>query len=180
MKTEITLLSFVWLITWIIWPTWLVHVYWVILSIKLIFFFCLNGYPLVRNHGPVSSVDIATDHELDGLGSNSGGDEISRPSRPALGPNLPPVQWVPGSFPGVKCSRGVLLTTHPLLVPRSWKSRAIPLPTLWATPACNGISLPLLVRNQVNRSVSQQSVIQAASQPVSRCKILWDPDSIPV
>jgi len=39
-----------------------------------------------------------------------------------------------GSFPGVKCSRGVLLTTHPLLVPRSWKSRAIPLPTLWAKP----------------------------------------------
>ena len=39
-----------------------------------------------------------------------------------------------GSFPGVKCGRGVLLTTHPLLVPRSWKSRAIPLPTLWATP----------------------------------------------
>jgi len=27
----------------------------------------------------------------------------------------------------------VLLTTHPLLVPWSWKSRAIPLSTLWAT-----------------------------------------------
>jgi len=39
-----------------------------------------------------------------------------------------------GSFTGVNCGRGVLLTTHPLLVPRSWKSRAIPLPTLWATP----------------------------------------------
>ena len=39
-----------------------------------------------------------------------------------------------GSFPGVKCGRDVLLTTHHLLVPRSWKSRAIPLPTLWATP----------------------------------------------
>ena len=39
-----------------------------------------------------------------------------------------------GSFPGVKCGRGVLLTTHPLLVPWSWKSRAIPLPTLWASP----------------------------------------------
>ena len=39
-----------------------------------------------------------------------------------------------GSFPGVKCGRGVLLTTHPLLVPQSCKSRAIPLPTLWATP----------------------------------------------
>jgi len=37
-------------------------------------------------------------------------------------------------FPGVNCDRGVLLTTHPLPVPRSWKSRAIPLPTLWATP----------------------------------------------
>ena len=44
-----------------------------------------------------------------------------------------------GSFPKVKCSRGVLLTTHPLLAPRSWKSRAIPLPTLWAT---NGVTLP--------------------------------------
>ena len=39
-----------------------------------------------------------------------------------------------GSFPWVKCGQGVLLTTHPLLVPRSWKSRTIPLPTLWATP----------------------------------------------
>jgi len=28
----------------------------------------------------------------------------------------------------------MMLTPHPLLVPRSWKSRAIPLPTLWATP----------------------------------------------
>ena len=39
-----------------------------------------------------------------------------------------------GSFPGVKCGQGVALNTHHLLVPRSWKSRAIPLPTLWATP----------------------------------------------
>jgi len=38
-----------------------------------------------------------------------------------------------GSFPGVKCGRGVLLNTQPLLMPRSWKIRAIPLPTLWAT-----------------------------------------------
>jgi len=37
-------------------------------------------------------------------------------------------------FPGVRGGRGVLLTTHTLLVPRSWKSRAIPLPTLCATP----------------------------------------------
>ena len=61
------------------------------------------------------------------------------------GIDFPPIQIGPGahpasckmgtqSFPGVKCGKGVLLTTHPLLVPQSWKSRAIPLPTLWATP----------------------------------------------
>ena len=84
--------------------------------------------------GPGTSVSIATDYGLDGPGSNPGGDEIFRPSRPALGPTQPPVKGVPGLSRGVKCGRGVLLNTQPLLVPRSWKSRAIPLPTLWATP----------------------------------------------
>jgi len=42
--------------------------------------------------GPGSSVGIATDYGLDGPGSNSGGDEIFRPSRPALGPTHPPVE----------------------------------------------------------------------------------------
>ena len=61
-----------------------------------------------------------------------------------VGRDFPPVQTGPGahpasctmgtgSFPGVKYGRGVLLTTHPLPVPWSWKSRAMPLPTLWAT-----------------------------------------------
>ena len=61
------------------------------------------------------------------------------------GRDFPPVQTGPGahpasckmgtgSFPGAKRSRGVLLTSHRLLVPRSRKSRAISLPTLWATP----------------------------------------------
>jgi len=61
------------------------------------------------------------------------------------GRDFPPIQTGPGAhpasckmgtgfFPGVKCGQGVLLTTHPLLVPQSRKSRAIPLPTLWATP----------------------------------------------
>jgi len=61
-----------------------------------------------------------------------------------VGRDFPPVQTGPGahpascttgtrSFPGVKYGQGLLLTTHPLLVPWSWKIRAIPLPTLWAT-----------------------------------------------
>ena len=84
--------------------------------------------------GPGSSVGIATE-----LGPGRSGIE----SR--WGRDFPPVQTGPGahpasckmgtgSFPGVKCGRGVLMTTHPLLVPQSWKSRAIPLTTLGATP----------------------------------------------
>jgi len=38
-----------------------------------------------RKGGPGSSVGIATDYGLDGQGTNPGGDEIFRPSRPALG-----------------------------------------------------------------------------------------------
>jgi len=77
--------------------------------------------------GSGSSVGIATGYGLDGPGVESrlrGGD-FPHLSRPALGPTQPRVKW---SFPGVKSDRGVLLTTHPLLVPRSWKSKTIPLP----------------------------------------------------
>ena len=67
--------------------------------------------------GRGSSVAIATDYGLDGPGSN-----------PGWGRDFPSVQTGPvahpvsctigtGSFTGVKCGRGVLLTAHPLLVP---------------------------------------------------------------
>ena len=48
--------------------------------------------------GTVSSVGMVTDYELDCSGSNSGGDEIFRHSRPALGLAQPPVKWIPCLF----------------------------------------------------------------------------------
>ena len=57
------------------------------------------------NCGPGSSVSIATDYELDGPGSNPGGDEIIRQSRPALGPTQPPGNGY-RFFPGGKVRPG--------------------------------------------------------------------------
>jgi hypothetical protein len=85
--------------------------------------------------GPGSSVGIATE-----LRAGRSGDRIpvgARFSAPIqTGPGAHPASCTMGTgfFPGVKYGRGVTLTIHPLVVPTSWKSRAIPLPTLWATP----------------------------------------------
>jgi len=97
------------------------------------FFFKFNPFISIMC-GPGSSVDIVTDYCLDDPGSNLGGDEIFRPLQ--TGPRAHPAfcKMGTGSFPGVKCGQGVTLTPHSLLVPRSWKTKAITLPTLWATP----------------------------------------------
>jgi hypothetical protein len=80
-----------------------------------------------------SVVGIATGYGLDGPGIEfRWKQDFPYLSRPALGPTQPPVQWVPGLSRGVKSGRGVTLIPHPLLVPWSWKSRAIPLLPLWA------------------------------------------------
>jgi hypothetical protein len=65
------------------------------------------------------------------------GGEIFRtsPHRPWGPPNLHYNGY--RVFPGVKSCRGVTLTSHPLLVPRSLKGRAIPLLSLWTVrPHC--------------------------------------------
>ena len=45
-----------------------------------------------------------------------------------------------GSFPGVKSGQGVTLTHHPLLVPWSRKSRAVPVLPLWAVRPVQSLS----------------------------------------
>jgi hypothetical protein len=72
-------------------------------------------FTLVKNStcGPGSSFGIATDYGLDGPGSNPSGDETFRPSRQALGPTQPPIQWVLGLSEG-RGGRGVGLILHPI------------------------------------------------------------------
>ena len=89
--------------------------------------------------GPGSSVGIATGYGLDGPGIESrlGGRDfphLSRPIHPAS------CTMGTGSFPAVKSSRGRTLTPHPLLVPWSWKDRAIPLLHLWAVRPVQSLS----------------------------------------
>jgi len=86
-------------------------------------------HPYLSNilKGRSSSVGIATDYGLDGLGSNPGGDEIFRPSRPALVPSLLNDGY--RIFPGVE-GAGAGADPHPHLELKVLeKRRAIPLLT---------------------------------------------------
>jgi hypothetical protein len=83
--------------------------------------------------GPGSIVGIATDYELDGPEIESRwGAKFSAPVQTGPGADSASSTMGTGSFPGRKSGRSVTLTPHPLQVPWSWKSRAIPLLPLWA------------------------------------------------
>jgi hypothetical protein len=95
----------------------------------------------IGDSGPGSVVCIATGYGLDGPGIESRwGARFSAPVQ--TGPGAHPASCVKGteSFPGVMRGRGVKLTPHPLLVPWSWKSRAIHLHPLWAVRLVQSLS----------------------------------------
>ena len=95
---------------------------------------------VIQSCGPGSSVSIATAYRLDSPGIESQwGRDFPYLSRPALGPTQPPVQWVPGLSWG-KERPGVTLNPHPLLVPWSWKGRAIPLLPIWSIRPVQSLS----------------------------------------
>jgi hypothetical protein len=63
--------------------------------------------------GPGSSVGTATRYGLDGPGIEfRWGRDFPHPSRPALGPTQPPIQWVPGLSRGKRPGRGVDYPPH--------------------------------------------------------------------
>ena len=79
-----------------------------------------------------------------------------------------------GSFPGVKSGRGVTLTTHPLLVPWSWKGKAISLlPLRAARPvqslgACTGVTFTFFTFN-VSRNGMFYSFCNSCHQYALQC-----------
>ena len=91
---------------------------------------------------PGSSVGIATGYGLYGPRIESQwGARFFAPVQTGSGAHPASCTMGTGSFPGVKSGRGVTLTHHPLLVPWSWKGRAIPLLPIWVVRPVQSLSV---------------------------------------
>jgi hypothetical protein len=102
---------------------------------------CKFIYMYYKNRGPGSVVGIS-DWLLAGLSGDRipVGARFSAPVQTDPGAHLASCTMGIGSLPGVKSGQGVTLTTHPLLVPWSWKERAIPLLPLQAARPVQNLS----------------------------------------
>jgi hypothetical protein len=83
------------------------HIFSQIFTTKILNTKCVPWFSLEQfsHRDRDSSVSIATHYGLDGHGIESQwGRDFPQPSRAALGPIQPPVQWVPYLFPGGKAA----------------------------------------------------------------------------
>jgi hypothetical protein len=90
---------------------------------------------LIQMCGPGSSVSIATGYGLEGPGIDPGGVRFSAPVQTGPGAHPASCTMGTGSFPGVESGRGMTLTPHFLLVPRS-KNRVGLYPLLETQRSC--------------------------------------------
>ena len=120
--------------------------------------------------GPGSSVSITTALRTGRSGERiPAGKRFSAPIQTGRGAHPASCTMGIGSFPGVKCGRGVLLTPHPLLVPWSRKSRAILLLPLWAVRPVQNLSA-CTVELYLYSPYGPYGLYRA-SVPVQRCTV---------
>ena len=82
--------------------------------------------------GSGSIVGITTGYRMGSPGTVPVEVRFSAPVHTGPGAHPASCTMGTGSFPGAKSCRGVTMTPHLILVPWSWKGRAIPLLPLWA------------------------------------------------
>jgi hypothetical protein len=78
----------------------------------------LLGYAIWLWAGIAEAVQRLATGWTVGVSNPDGGEIFPHPSRPALRPNQPPIQWVPGFFPGSK-TVGALCWLPTLILRRS-------------------------------------------------------------
>jgi hypothetical protein len=127
---------------------------------------------LDKSRGMGNEVGIATGYGLDGPGIKSqwGGARFFAPVQTGTGAHPASCTMGTVSFPEVKSDRGVKLTPHPLLVPWSWKSRAIPLLSLWAVRPVQSLSACSMVHFTLPQCL-YKGALYLTSVPVQGCTL---------
>ena len=100
-----------------------------------------TGWPRIRRSITCRSRELFLLHFIQSPGIKSRwGARFFTPVQTGPGTHPASCTMGTGSFPGVKSGRGVTLNPHPLLMPWSWKGRAIHLRSLWAVRPVQSLS----------------------------------------
>ena len=93
---------------------------------------------------------VTTRYELDDPGIESRwGKDYHHPSKPALGPTYPPVQWIPSLFSGGKAARA--RPQPPTLSKGEVKERVLP---LWAFMSHSRVEISFMSRRGTSNDTS--------------------------